>query len=86
MPAFKNTDDAMMGLHAGITTIMEMLVSEQVLPSEGMAQMLAEQRDKFLRKKQPDSAAMIEMMRRHLLDPRRAAARRLLKEPPHGQG
>ena len=86
MPIFNNTDDAMIGLLAGITTVMEMFVGEKVLQNKQLVRLLKKQRDEFVNKKQPDSATMVELMLRPLRDLQRAADRRLLNEPPHGQG
>ena len=78
-PIFVNQDDAMMGLLAGITTIMEILVAKEIVPSETLTESLAVTRSDFEKKEMSDAAVMIELMERPLLDPDRASARILLR-------
>ena len=85
-PVFENQEDAMMGLLAGITTIMEILVAKEIVLPESLAGSLAITRSEFEDKEMPDAAVMIELMRQPLLDPMRAAARTLLGSKPEGRG
>ena len=78
-PIFENQDDAMMGLLAGVTTVMEILVAKEIVPSETLAESLAVTRSDFEKKEMSDAVVMIELMRQPLLDPMRADARILLR-------
>ena len=78
-PIFENQDDAMMGLLAGVTTVMEILVAKEIVPTESLAESLAMIRTEFEKKEMSDAAAMIALMERPLLDPDRTPVRNLLR-------
>ncbi len=82
-PVFKNTDDAIMGLVAGVTTVMEMLVVRKLITDRQLREMLSIVQEKFVKKSQPDSGAVIGLMMQTFGE-QREALRSLLKKPPVG--
>ena len=78
-PIFENQDEAMMGLLAGVTTVMEILVAKEIVPTESLAESLAMTRTEFEKKEMSDAASMIALMERPLLDPDRAPVHILLR-------
>ncbi len=70
---FKNTDDAIMGLLAGINTLMEVLVARGLVTDQNLREMLSIAKGKFAT--QPDASAIIRLM---MLSHRRPQVRRPL--------
>ena len=83
-PVFVNQEDALFGVMAAVATVMEVMVDKEIVAPEVLAEMLELQRDMFLKKRQPDSADVLNLMIRPLTDPRRKGVRSLLKKPPEG--
>ncbi len=82
-PVFKSTDDAIMGLVAGITTVMEMLVVRNLCTDQQLREMLSIVQGKFVKNRQPDSGVVIGLMMRAFGE-KREAVRSLLTKPPEG--
>ena len=82
-PVFKNTDNAIMGLVAGVTTVMEILVMRKLLTDQQLREMLSIDQKNFVEKRQPDSGVVIGLMLQAFGE-RREAFRSLLTEPPEG--
>ena len=82
-PVFKNTDDAIMGLVASVTTVMELLVVRKLTTDKQLREMLSIVQKKFLKKRQPDSGAVIGLMVQAFGE-QREAVRSLLTKPPEG--
>ncbi len=61
-PVFKNTDDAIMGLVASVTTVMEILVVRKLITDQQLREMLSIVQEKFVKKRQPDSGVIIGLM------------------------
>ncbi len=80
---FKNTDNAIIGLVAGVTTVMEILVMRKLLTDKQLREMLSVVQKKFVKNRQPDSGAVIGVMLQAFGE-RREAFRTLLTEPPEG--
>ncbi len=59
-PVFKNTGDAIMGLLAGINTVMEFLVARGLVTDQNLREMLSIAKGKFAI--QPDASAIIGLM------------------------
>ncbi len=57
---FKNTEDAVMGLLAGINTVMEILVARGLVTDQKLREMLSKSKGKF--PIQPDASAIIGLM------------------------
>ena len=83
VPIFKNTDDAIMGLLACVTTVMEIMVMRELVEDRHIREMLAIVQEKFVKKGQPDSAAVIGLMIQTFGE-KREYLRSLLKTPPEG--
>ena len=82
-PVFKNTNDAIMGLVAGVTTVMEMLVVRELITDQQLREMLSIVEQKFTYKAQPDSVTVIHLMTQAFGE-QREALRSLLTKPPEG--
>ncbi len=59
-PVFKNTDDAIMGLLAGVNTVMDILVARGLVTDQNLREMLSKAKGKFAT--QPDASAIIGLM------------------------
>lgn len=82
-PVLKNVDDAIMGLVAGVTTVMEILVMRKLLTDQQLREMLSIVQEKFVERRQPDAGAVIGLMLQTFGE-QREAARSLLTKPPEG--
>ncbi len=82
-PVFKNTDDAIMGLVAGVTIVMEILVMRKLITDQQLREMLSRVQQKFVKKRQPDSEVVIGLMMQTFGE-KREAVRSLLTKPPEG--
>ncbi len=82
-PVLKNTDNAIMGLVAGVTTVMEILIVRELITDQQLREMLSIVQKKFVKKRQPDSEVIIALMIQTFGE-QREAVRSLLKKPPAG--
>ncbi len=62
-PVFKNTADAIMGLVAGVTIVMEILVMRKLITDQQLREMLSIVQGKFVKNRQPDSGVVIGLMK-----------------------
>ena len=69
-------------------TIMEIIMTIGLAKPPVFHRMLTHQRDQYLQKRMPDAAAVMEVLRRFAIDPKREAhreaLRKILTEPPRG--
>ena len=82
-PVFENIDNAIMGLVAGVTTVMEILVMRELVTDKQLREMLSMDQEKFAKKRQLDSEVIIALMMQTFGE-QREALRSLLTEPPEG--
>ena len=82
-PVFKNTDDAIMGLVAGVTIVMEMLVVRKLTTDRQLREILSIVQERFVKKRKPDSGVVIGLMLQAFGE-KREAVRSLLTKPPEG--
>jgi hypothetical protein len=80
---FQNTDDAILGLVAGVTSMMEIMVARKLLTDKQLRELLYIAQEKFVENEQPDAGAVIGLMMRPFGE-QREAARSLLTKPPEG--
>ena len=80
---FENPEDAMFGLLAGITTVMEILVMRELVTEPQLRGLLSNVQSQFIEKKQSDSAAVIGLMLQTFGE-QREAVRTFLRAPPEG--
>lgn len=78
----------MMGIISGINILAETMVAAKLVSAENLAQPFQMKIDQFLTAgtfEGTQAATVLEMLMNHLVDLERAAARKLLNEPPHGE-
>ncbi len=82
---FSDTEIALIDVNK---TIMEIIITVGLAKSSVLHRMLTGQRDQYLQKRMPDAAAVMEVLRKFAVDPKREAhreaLRKLLTEPPRG--
>jgi hypothetical protein len=91
MPEFKSkVSDADIALTDTLKALFEVLIMRGVVDAAGLDKLLVHQRDSYLEKRMPDAVAVMELLRRFLDDPKRAAEReeirKLLQAKPQGRG
>ena len=69
-----------MGLVAGVTTVMEILVMRKLVTDQQLREMLSKVQEKFLKNRQPDSEVIIALMMQTFGEQREAM--RLAVDPP----
>jgi hypothetical protein len=84
----ENLTDAEIALMDAIKTVLEVIMTAGVAKAPVFEGMFSYQRDVYLAKRQPTSAAVMELLRRFADDPERKAHREMLRtliqESPKG--
>jgi len=80
--------DAELALVDSIKSVLEVLMSADIVAPDVLGRLFQDQRDHYLAEKMPLAAAVSEMLRTFVLDPSRKAFRdrlhKALREPPQG--
>ncbi len=82
--AFENLEDAILGLISVVEPILLLLIDRNLTSETQVDKSLAERYQWFLEHNQPDSAVVVEGIRKRLHDPDRIQRRFLSKAPPEG--
>ena len=85
----KGLSEVEIALTDAIKTVLEFVIHAHPGAEKYLSHAFEHQRDRQLQTKQPDAAALSEILRRFVVDPvrqtNREEVRRLLAEPPQGR-